>query len=242
MNWPSSWATALRVRGLGQFLFCLSFATFSHSVFADPCGREIGRVQKVILTGGPSSGKSALVERLKVVAPHLALVPETATILLSGGFPKPRTPAEVRIFQSVFPGVQDHLERMIALRNPDARVMIMDRVVMDGYGFWPGDLESFLEAVNLKLEPAMQAYDWVVFFQMPDEKDFGGNNPFRFHNYAQSVAVSARLEELWSKHPNFIMIPTTVKFDLKIQIATEVIQMIEAGRTKSEIDEFMRTR
>jgi len=230
------------VRGLGSFLISFLFVLQSNSICAASCAEGASKVQKIILTGGPSSGKSALIERLRVIAPHLALVPETATVLLSGGFPKPRTAEEVKVFQSVFPGVQDHLERMIALQVPQARVMIMDRVALDGYGFWPGDLDSFLQVVNLQLEATLQAYDWVIFFEMPAEKDFGGNNPFRFHSYAQSLAVSARLAEIWSLHPNFIVIPTTTQFDLKLQIATQVVQMIEGGRSREEIKDFIRSQ
>ena len=41
----------------------------------------------IVLTGGPGAGKTAVLEMLRrVVCPHVAILPESAGILFSGGF------------------------------------------------------------------------------------------------------------------------------------------------------------
>ena len=48
------------------------------------------KIRKVVLTGGPAAGKTAIADVLsRQLEKRICVVPESATILFKGGFPRP---------------------------------------------------------------------------------------------------------------------------------------------------------
>jgi predicted ATPase len=190
-------------------------------------------IKKVIVfTGAPSSGKSTTMDRLaNILGNSAVIVPESAIVLLSGGFPAPahNDMEQIRVFQEAIIQVHTGMEIVFAKQNPNTNLTIFDRGILDGAGFWPPGLEDYLEKFKIDIANEYIKYNYVLFFELPSEKFFGGVNRLRFHNYAQSLESEKKLKQIWDKHPNFIGIKATEDFEDKIQTAISIVQEIASN-------------
>ncbi len=93
--------------------------------------------KRIVLTGGPSAGKTAVLEVLRIaLCQHVHVLPEAAGILFGGGFPRSSAPAIQRPGQRAIYFVQRELEATtIAM---DAAVVMCDRGTIDSLAYWPG--------------------------------------------------------------------------------------------------------
>ena len=76
------------------------------------------QIRRVALTGGPAAGKTAILDVLRRhLIGQVVVLPETATTLFRGGFPRPTDPAGIRLLQKTIYEVQHNLEEIFALEN-----------------------------------------------------------------------------------------------------------------------------
>ncbi|MCA9321658.1 MAG: AAA family ATPase, partial [Planctomycetes bacterium] len=121
--------------------------------------------RRVVLTGGPAAGKTAVCEVLRRhLANEVAVLPEVATLLFQAGFPRPKDQAGRRLVQQTIYSVQRNLEGIFEITHPDL-THICDRGTLDGGAYWPGGLERFLGAMGTTLEGEYRRYDAVIFLQ-----------------------------------------------------------------------------
>jgi hypothetical protein len=185
--------------------------------------------KKIVITGAPSSGKSTTIARVaEILGNSATTVPEGAMILLSGGFPAPHhnDMEQITAFQKAIIQVQTGLEVVFDKLHPEANVMLFDRGILDGAGFWPPGPQDYFKEFNIDVAREYDKYNYVLFFEFPDEEFFGGVNPLRFHNYQQCLESEKMLKQIWRKHPNYIEIKATEVFEDKIQNAISIIQKI----------------
>jgi hypothetical protein len=185
--------------------------------------------QTIVFTGAPSSGKSTIMQRVtEVLGSKAVIVPESAVVLLDGGFPSPAHDdmEQISAFQTAILTVQSGLEIIFAKQNPAAQLTIYDRGIIDGASFWPPGPDDYVKKFRIDIAKEFTKYNYVLFFELPEEKFFGGINRLRFHNYAQSLQSEKVLKEIWSKHPNYIGIKATEVFEDKIQAALSIIMDI----------------
>lgn len=189
----------------------------------------MNKVKKIVLTGAPSSGKSsALVEIEKMATDKIAIVPESAVVLLKGGFPAPSHDdnEQIRAFQRTILSVQENLEDICQRKYPNATHMILDRAKLDGAAFWPPGIEDYLKSFPVNLEDELSKYDHVLFLELPKKEHFGGVHQSRFHNFEQSLESERRLEQVWGKHPHFQRIPAEMDFNKKIDSVLKAIRSL----------------
>src|SRR6185503_11682724 len=109
-----------------------------------PCGcTRHDRRRRVVLTGGPGAGKTALLELVRQsFCAHVRVLPEAAGIVFSGGFPRGDSVALRQAEQRAIFYVQRELEAVADAG--DAAVVVCDRCTVDGGAYWlgPGDLWS----------------------------------------------------------------------------------------------------
>src|SRR5678815_1995716 len=76
------------------------------------CGcPEHHRARRIVLTGGPGAGKTAVLALVKQsLCRHLRVLPEAAGILFGGGFPREANPDALRAAQRAIYFVQRELE------------------------------------------------------------------------------------------------------------------------------------
>lgn len=209
-----------------RVLILCSFLFVSDVLLATPksCPSDL---KKIVVTGGPSSGKSTFFDSISLIYPHAIRIPEAATLLLESGYPAPRTVEEVKAFQLAILIKQRELEsQLLQIEKDDDSFVILDRASVDGSAYWPGPIEEWFEHFETSRDREFQKYDWVLFFQLSPPESYGGNNPHRFHSADEAVGISKRLQEAWASHPGYIEIPTQPTIEEKLRVSTHVLQGI----------------
>jgi predicted ATPase len=179
-------------------------------------GRQLCRIA---LTGGPGGGKTTAADMLRrEIGERVVVVPESATMLFSGGFPRCDEPGARRAVQSAIFHVQRNIEEVQSERYP-GRVLLCDRGTVDGAAYWPSDEPlDFFRALGTTLEQELMRYDAVLFFETAAVGGFSieTGNPMRTETNREAVALDARMRELWSRHPNFVLIHHNHSFMAKL--------------------------
>ena len=98
---------------------------------------------RIVLTGGPGGGKTTAADLFRrEIGDRVVIVPEAATILFQGGFPRSREPQASRFAQTAIFHVQRHLEDVQAALFP-GRTLLCDRGTVDGAVYWPGQPHDY---------------------------------------------------------------------------------------------------
>lgn len=176
------------------------------------------KVHKIALTGGPGGGKTTAAELFKREYKDLiTLVPEAATLLFTGGFPRMDLPPVLESLQSSIFHVQVNMEHIYSNLFPD-HTLLCDRGTVDGAAYWPGGHDEFYRKMGTTFEKELAKYDGVIFFETAAAGglpiDLG--NPMRNEDQRQAIAIDLKLKELWSQHPNFVYIKNEPSFLDKI--------------------------
>lgn len=173
---------------------------------------------RVVLTGGPGGGKTTAADLFRrEIGEDVVVVPEAATLLYSGGFPRigengVRCATQKAIYQ-----VQTNLEDAISAYYK-SRVLLCDRGTVDGAVYWPKEPIGFFEALNTSLEQELARYDAVLFFESAavGNVSIEGGNPIRIETNEEALQLDSKLKALWSQHPNFVFIPHNPSFIQKV--------------------------
>lgn len=178
--------------------------------------------RRVVLTGGPGAGKTAVLEMLThLVCPHVAITREAAGILFSGGFPRRADSAARRAVQRAIYHVQLELEDLAAGGNP--ALVLCDRGVVDGCAYWPGP-DPFWSAVGTTPAAALARYDAVIHLRTPDGANgYGHQNPMRIESPDEAREIDARIISAWAGHPRRFLIEATTDFVSKAAQAIALI-------------------
>lgn len=189
-----------------------------------PCRCElVHRPRWIVLTGGPGAGKTALLEMARQsFCRHLHVLPEAASILFGGGFPRQGSPAVLRAAQRAIFYTQRELEDTAEGLN--AAVVLCDRGTIDGVAYWPGP-EEFWEAVGTSREEQLARYDGVIHLR-PPAVDHGYNhvNRLRIESAAEALAVDEKILAAWQGHPRRTVIEATEDFFTKAALALEALR------------------
>jgi predicted ATPase len=183
---------------------------------------------RIVLTGGPGGGKTTAADLYRrEIGEQVVIVPEAATLLYGGGFPRVGQPGVRRATQHDIYHVQVNLEEAQAAYYPD-RVLICDRGTVDGAVYWPDESGAFFSSLATTLEQELHRYDAVIFFETAAVGGISieGGNPVRIESIEQALALDKRLRALWSQHPNFIFVPHNTSFMKKITDGLEALSTI----------------
>lgn len=185
---------------------------------------------RIVLTGGPGGGKTTAADLFRrEIGERVVIVPEAATLLFLGGFPRSSEPAAQRSAQCAVYHVQRHLEDAQSALYPE-RVLLCDRGTIDGAAYWPGDPLEYFTAVGSSFEAELSRYDAVLFFETAAAGGLSveGGNPTRIESNAQAVALDQRLRALWVQHPRFMLVPHNVSFVRKIMMGLALLEGVVA--------------
>jgi predicted ATPase len=186
------------------------------------------RPRRIVLTGGPGGGKTTAIDFFRrEIGDSVVVVPEAATILFQGGFPRSRQPDALRLAQSTIYQVQRNLEEVQAALYPE-RILLCDRGTIDGAAYWPAPHRDYFAAVGTTFEAELLRYHTVIFFETAAVAgaDIEGGNPIRNESLAEAVELDTRLRDLWSAHPRFIRIPHDVSFFKKIGSGLAMLKQV----------------
>ena len=194
------------------------------------------RSHRIVLTGGPGGGKSTAADLMRrELGDQIIIVPETATILFAGGFPRHNDIKAIKATQRAIFHVQRSMEEIQRCLYPD-RTLLCDRGVLDGAVYWPEGVEDFLFSMETDIQTELRRYDTVIFFESAAVGDLSieGGNPVRIENNQKAVELDKKLHAIWSQHENFTHIPHQPSFMKKLQKAVDVIKNDLNGRSESE--------
>ena len=183
---------------------------------------------RIVLTGGPGGGKTTAADLFRrEIGERVVIVPEAATILFQGGFPRSREPRASRFAQTTIFHVQRNLEDVQAVLYP-GRTLLCDRGTVDGAAYWPGEPHHYFKAVGTSLEVELRRYDAVIFFETAavGGASIEGGNPIRNESLEEAVALDARLRGLWARHPRFVLVPNNPSFFKKISLGLAALESI----------------
>lgn len=114
--------------------------------------------RRIVLTGGPGAGKTALLELIRQsFCSHVKVLPEAAGIVLGGGFPREPDEACRRAAQRAIYHVQRQLE--LTGDSHDAAIVLCDRGTLDGVAYWPGAIEDFWTSLWTTLDKELGRYE-----------------------------------------------------------------------------------
>jgi predicted ATPase len=172
--------------------------------------------RRIVLTGGPGAGKTAVLELARrVFCHHVATLKEAASIVFGGGFPREPDDSARRAAQRAIFHVQVELERMVEDRH-DALLVLCDRGTVDGLAYWPGDGESFWRSLGTSLEDQLARYDAVIHLRPPPAGDGYEKQGIRLESATEAAHLDARIMEAWARHPRRFMIESTHDFLEKV--------------------------
>lgn len=171
-------------------------------------------VHKIALTGGPGGGKSTAAELFKrEYRDFITLVPEVATLLFKGGFPRVESPLILESIQASIFHVQLNIEDAYCSLYPN-NTLLCDRGTVDGGAYWPRGADDFFKTMGTTLNDELMSYDAVIFFETAAAGglDIDLGNPIRNEDQRRAIEIDLRLKDLWSKHPNFVYIKNEPSF------------------------------
>ena len=182
-------------------------------------------MKKIVLTGGPSGGKTTALSLLQeTFGGDVAIVPEAATLIYSGGFPrKDNSPIHIEHAQNIIFYTVHQLEKL-AERTSHAKVIICDRGSIDGAVYWPHGPEDFFKAMNTTLEAELARYDAVLHLSPPTKKDFYESTHVRTESLEQAFEIDEKIKKIWKKHPHRTIIGGKEHFFEKAELIKNFVE------------------
>jgi predicted ATPase len=180
--------------------------------------------RRLVLTGGPGAGKTATLEMIKQsFCDHVRVLPEAASVVFGGGFPRPRAGDGLKAAQRAIFYVQRELEAVAAAEN--VAIILCDRGTVDGLAYWPGP-EGFWSAVGTTSGEQFARYDTVIHLRTPSAADgYNHANALRTETAAEAAAIDSRILNAWDGHPHRVVVENTSDF---LEKAARVVDLIRA--------------
>ncbi|MEI7973278.1 MAG: ATP-binding protein [Bdellovibrio sp.] len=202
------------------------------------------RITRLVVTGGPSGGKTTLIETLQREFPQdLAIVTEAASVLYRGGFPRLNSnKARVHAQRAIY-FVQSELEKLVSFHESGRSLLVCDRGSIDGAAYWPGGVGGFFRSLGTSLGSELKRYDWVLHLDTTAMSFYSSaNNPVRTETHDQALKLNEKIKSAWAKHPQRLILPHQEKFIQKINLAVEVVRLIRDGGDFELLSSFLKSR
>jgi len=151
--------------------------------------RDVHQRRRIVLTGGPGAGKTALLELVRQsFCAHVKVLPEAASVIFGGGFPREDDDACRRAAQRAIYYVQRELEATGDSHNP--AIVLCDRGTVDGAAYWSGPPEEFWSSLRTTLVDELRRYDAVIHLKTPGaDHGYNHENPLRTESAAAAAAL-----------------------------------------------------
>ena len=156
--------------------------------------------RRVVLTGGPGAGKTAVLELIRQsFCEHVRVLPEAASIIYGGGFPREEDDTCRRAAQRAIFYVQRELEYAADSHHP--AIVLCDRGTIDGVAYWRGAVDEFWSSVGTTVEKQLARYDAIIHLRTPAlEQGYNHQNPLRLESATAAAEIDARILRAWDAH------------------------------------------
>lgn len=190
-----------------------------------PCDcNERHAPRRVVLTGGPGAGKTAVLELIRLFfCEHVRALPEAAGIVFGGRFPRSDRPPLRQAAQRAIYHIQRELEAVADADN--AAVVLCDRGTVDCAAYWIGEGDLF-SAVGTTRASELARYDTVIHLQTPTwSQAYNHANPLRVESVDEAAAIDRKIVEQWSDHPRRVIVAPTEDFLQKAAQALAILRL-----------------
>lgn len=201
----------------------------------------MSKILRVVLTGGPCSGKTTALENVKEYFESkgyiVIQVSETPTDLMRQGLTYERFGK--KLFQSAIIDMQIAKERIIlntAKTSKSDIIILYDRGVIDHFTYLTLEEQKDIELkLNIKKDDFYQEYDAVFHMQstaiaLPD---IYTTTEYRLDTIETAAESDKLIEEFWKQHSYYKKISCTLEFEKKIK---QLIGLIEEFILKTDLE------
>ena len=180
-------------------------------------------MQRIVLTGGPGAGKTAVLAIVEQsLCQHLRVLPESAGIVFGGGFPRTDALVARRAAQRAIYFMQRELEA--ATMTGDVAIALCDRGTVDGSAYWPGP-DSLWDEVGTTAERELARYSAVIHLRTPPlAMGYDHSNKLRIESAVEAHALDDRIAAAWASHPRRFEIAATSSFLDKAARTIEILR------------------
>lgn len=186
--------------------------------------KESHRRRRIVLTGGPGAGKTAVLELVRrYFCEHVDVLPESASVLFGGGFRRGTTAAGRAAAQRAIFHVQRELET-VADAEGNAAIILCDRGTVDGLAYWPGP-EDFWGSLGTTREREFLRYGAVIHLRTPPAGGgYDHRNPVRIEPAAEAALIDQRIAQAWQGHPRRFLVESMPDFLDKAHKTVEILR------------------
>lgn len=180
--------------------------------------------RRIVLTGGPGAGKTAVLELVRQsFCEHVRVLQEAAGIVFGGGFPREDDAHGRRAAQRAIFYVQRELENVADGHRSE--IVLCDRGTIDGLAYWPGPAEHFWTSLGTSAAEQLARYHAVIHLRVPAmELGYNNRNPLRTESAATAAAIDARILAAWAPHPRRFIIEASADFLEKAAAAVDILR------------------
>jgi predicted ATPase len=177
--------------------------------------------RRIVLTGGPGAGKTAVLEVLRrSLCRHVQVLPESAGIVFGGGFPRSASQGDRQAAQRAIYYVQRELEATV---HADTAIVLCDRGTVDGLAYWPGP-EDMWASVGTTSDVELARYATVIHLRTPPSNGgYNHDNPLRVETAAEAGEIDRRIAAAWAGHPHRFEVEATIDFLDKVRRAAAIV-------------------
>ncbi len=188
------------------------------------CRPEAHATHFVAVTGGPSAGKTALLEVVRrQFCEHVMVLPESASIIFGGGFPRHPDLACRAASQRAIYRVQCELERW-AHEAGRHTLVLCDRGTLDGLAYWPGPADGFFADVHTTRGAELARYQAVLHLRTPPPEAYDRSNPLRVESPDEALTLDDKILSVWADHPRRTIIDSAPTFLAKLHASMDAIR------------------
>lgn len=181
--------------------------------------------KRIVLTGGPGAGKTAVLELIrKSFCQHVRVLPEAASVVFGGGFPRESSVGSRQAAQRAIFHVQRELERLDGPGGTPA-IMLCDRGTLDGLAYWPGAPQELLAAAGTDRAAELARYAAVIHLRTPSVAGgYNHQNALRTESAEQAAALDERIADAWLGHPRRFFVESQESFLTKAAQALALLR------------------
>jgi nicotinamide riboside kinase len=183
-------------------------------------------MKKIAITGGPSGGKTTLIDALKKeFGQKIKIAPEAASILYKGGFPRIKNYSGYFHAQKAILTTQNELEHLLMENFPE-RLLVCDRGSLDSLAYWPDTEDHFFKTINSTREQELAKYEWILHLDTAFENDYDTSNPIRTEDFHEALMLNDKIKKAWDGHPKRVILTAQSDFFTKMRKATDIVAEI----------------
>lgn len=203
-------------------------------------------VKRIVLTGGPGSGKTSVLEKIYQVYSSqgykVIIVPETATELMNNGITFRDDSISLLDFQELVMRLQlakeEVVDRTVELMDTDKIIIVYDRGTIDNTAYIRKDeFEEILSRLNnvKNFSDLMNKYDLVI--NLVGREDFytTENNKARAEDSSEALRLGDNTLKCWLGHKNIkIVLPKDTIEEKVSEVLNTINNLLDEKQVKRQ--------